>query len=38
MSMQRSDLCECSCIIDARNNTAIISDAMTDLPNAEVSA
>lgn len=42
MSMLRSepggDPSECACIIDARNNTAIIPDAMNDLPNTEVSA
>jgi len=42
MSMLRSDLGgdpgKCACIIDAKNNTAIIPDAMTDLPNTEVSA
>ncbi|MDK4703396.1 hypothetical protein PH562_14175 [Rhizobium sp. CNPSo 4062] len=42
MSMLRSDLGgdpgECACIIDAKNNTAIIPNAMTDLPNTEVSA
>ncbi|WP_459460830.1 hypothetical protein [Rhizobium sp. No.120] len=42
MSTLRSDLdggfSERACIIDAKNSTAIIADAMNDLPNTEVSA
>ncbi|MBB3285423.1 hypothetical protein FHT91_000380 [Rhizobium sp. BK347] len=38
MRMLRFDFGECTCIMNAQSNIVIISDAMSDQPNTEVSA